>query len=234
MSLKETFSAGQTREFYGEGDFFRLLETVAGINVEFFYQGREVAEMVDIQAGYAESFAREQKRFDRIRIYSATAQGVKWVIREGSDVRYDRGAASITGTVEIGATSLAALEQTNVRPEQYSPARPPVALAAGAVQLLAPGANTNGYLIQELQAMAVASAGGGGVFLAKAGAAPTSITDGDGLGMVGIHSFNTNNYLGGRVCNVMVPAGKGIYFYGSVGSVFTGSASYATLVGKAL
>ena len=45
MSAKETFTAGQTREFFGDGDFFRLLQTTGPVTVEFYYQGREVAEI---------------------------------------------------------------------------------------------------------------------------------------------------------------------------------------------
>ncbi len=130
MSQKEAFSAGQTREFYGDGDFFRLLQTTAGINVEFFYQGREVAEMIDVEAGYAESFSREKLRFDRIRIYSATAQDVKWVIREGSDVRYDRGAATVGGSVDLNAATLAAIKEIEQPTGFYQSSTPMGAIRA--------------------------------------------------------------------------------------------------------
>ena len=113
MSIKETFSAGVPREFFGKGDFFRLLETTSEITVEFFNNGRETAEAVGVQAGYAEYF-KEGREFDRVKITSALTQDVKFVIRYGSDVRYDRGAANVTGTIEIGAASLAALETVSL------------------------------------------------------------------------------------------------------------------------
>ncbi len=210
MSAKESFSAGQTREFYGDGDFFRLLQTTGPITVEFYFQGREVAEMVDIEAGYAESFAREQKRFDRIRIYSPTAQDVKWVTRDGSDVRYDRGAASITGSVDLNLATIEALEAPYTG--SYANA---TAMAGATVQtIFTPGSNTGGIVLETAHFL---TANAGSVpqcaFIAKA-SAPAGIADGDViLGPTWSGTSGTTHGGGQLPKKITIPAGKGLYFW---------------------
>lgn len=216
MSSKETFSAGQTREFYGDGDFFRLLETTAGINVEFFYQGREVAEMIDVEAGYAESFAREQKRFDRIRIYSATAQDVKWVIREGSDVRYDRGAASITGSVDLNAATLEALKRKEAATGSFFSK---AALAANTAEtVFTPASNTNGATVYTASISTREVTMGTGAFI-EHNAAPNAITQGKIVCASTVRAIdNANGHAMG--CDMhehqFIPAGVGLYFLSEV------------------
>lgn len=102
--MKATFSAGQRLQITGIGDFFRLLATVGAVTVEFYYQGREIAERVDIEAGFAEQFKNVQ--FDRVDITSATVQAVQWETALGSEIRYDRGAATISGTVGLDSATL--------------------------------------------------------------------------------------------------------------------------------
>jgi hypothetical protein len=229
-SLKETINAGTWREFFEPGDFFRLLVTTEPVTVEFYAQGRKLVDVVGIEAGYAEYFrGGTLQLFDRVRIYSATTQAVGFVTRFGSDVRYDRGASSVTGTVSLEPATLEALRP---RPELYTP-QAPVVMAAGVVPILLPGANVNGYIVQELQANGYASSFGPGTFLAKI-SAPTSLVDGDGLGVVGYSILSASNGISGRVQNIHIPAGKGIYFYGMAGSVYAANSAFITLVGKAL
>lgn len=217
MSAKETFSAGQTREFFGAGDFFRLLQTTGPITVEFYLDGREVAEMVDIEAGYAESFAREQKRFDRIRIYSPTAQDVKWVTRDGSDVRYDRGAASITGSVDLNAATIAQLRSP--RPEaQTGSTNVSGALAATTAEVVVtPGTNVNGVIVYSATFSDYGTAPIQGGLLAKEGA-PTAITDGVMIAhiMSGGPSSSNTHHKADLQRDVFIPAGLGIYWYASI------------------
>lgn len=89
-------TAGQRVEFREPGDFFRVLAATAVLTVEFYENGREIAEAVGIGAGYAEKF--ERGNFDRIAITSATAQTVQFVTRLGNTVQYD---APPTGDVTI-------------------------------------------------------------------------------------------------------------------------------------
>lgn len=217
MSVKETFSAGQTREFFGGGDFFRLLETVAEITVEFFWQGREVAEAIGVQAGYAEYF--RDRRFDRIRIYSATAQDIKWVTREGSDVRYDRGAASITGSVDLNAATIQELLKPMAGDGAYANA---TALAINtAVAIVAPGTNTNGMTVTGAHLQGYSQGAGlkMDAFIyhtaAPASAAPATQAAGTVILANAIAAGGVaDQYAQKELANeVFVPAGNGLYYY---------------------
>lgn len=94
-----TLTAGQRIEFREPGDFFRVLAATAAITVEFYENGREIAEAVGVGAGYAEKFDLGQ--FDRIAITSATAQTIQFVTRLGNTVQYD---APPTGSVSVTNT----------------------------------------------------------------------------------------------------------------------------------
>lgn len=93
-------TAGQRVEFREPGDFFRVLAAAAALTVEFYENGREIAEAVGIGAGYAEKF--ERGTFDRIAITSATAQTVQFVTRLGNTVQYD---SPPTGDVNVKNTA---------------------------------------------------------------------------------------------------------------------------------
>jgi hypothetical protein len=233
-STPETINAGTWREWFEPGDFFRLLSTTAPVSVEFYSNGKKTVELQSIEAGYAEYFRAEDGKlpFDRVRIYSATTQNVQFVTRQGSDVRYDRGASSVTGTVALDAATLAALESVSEQQRPYV-GMPPVALAVGAVQILAPASNINGYRVDSLQVAGVATSNGYGTLLAKS-TAPLNFVDGDGLAPVTVIASASSNYVSGRVSKITVPAGKGIWFYSAPGTVFIAGASYATLVGEPL
>lgn len=88
MSISVTFAAGETKEFYAPGDFFRLLDSTAAVTLRFYDNGKEVAVAEAVEQGYAERF--RDGRFDRIRIYSASIQTLKFVSRLGNDVQYDK------------------------------------------------------------------------------------------------------------------------------------------------
>jgi hypothetical protein len=111
MSITATFTAGQTQEWHGVGDFFRILDSTGPVTVKYYYQGREVAEAVGMLTGYGERFTAQ--KFDRIRITSASAQTITFVIRDGAEVRYDRGAASVVVTNTAGAFTQAQRTVTN-------------------------------------------------------------------------------------------------------------------------
>jgi hypothetical protein len=112
MSISATFSAGQTQEFYVPGDFFRLLDSTGPITVEYYDPtGKEVAEAVNVLAGYGEGL--KAGKFGRVRITSASAQTIQFVIRDGAEVRYDRGAATVTIANTNGAFTQAQRTVTN-------------------------------------------------------------------------------------------------------------------------
>lgn len=213
--MKVTFTAGQRVQTNGTADFFRLLSTVGPVTVEFYYQGREIAERVDVEAGFAEQFRTVQ--FDRVDITSATAQLVQWETALGSEIRYDRGAASITGTVALDSATLAALEQINNRPEV-----PTGSFGDGAAMTLnvpitvfTPAANTNGAILLSASISLVIGAQiTTQTFLSKA-SPPASVVDGQVL-LMNVHGgiISGSNYSSGANLPMpqFIPAGHGLYF----------------------
>lgn len=87
MHITTTMSAGQRLEFFGEGDFLRLMAATASVDVSYYYNGAEIAEANGVGAGYAERFTN--RKFDRVAITSATAQTVQIATRNGNEVFYD-------------------------------------------------------------------------------------------------------------------------------------------------
>ncbi len=97
-----TLAAGQTVEFYEPGDFFRLLKAVDPVKIEFYRNGAEISEAPGVTTGYAEKMRLGE--FDRIRVYSATAQTVSLVTRMGADVYFDApptGAVTVSNAVTV-------------------------------------------------------------------------------------------------------------------------------------
>lgn len=99
MHLTFNINAGQRVEFYERGDFFRLMDSSGPVSVEYYFNGKEVAEAVNVGEGYAERFL--QGGFDRFAITSAMAQTIQIAAREGGEVWYDTppvGNVAITNT----------------------------------------------------------------------------------------------------------------------------------------
>lgn len=88
MKIDVTINAGQTLEYFEPGDFFRLLDASAPVDIRFYSQGKEVSEAENIGEGFAEKFRAGS--FDRVQITSATTQALQFVIRLGADVFYDK------------------------------------------------------------------------------------------------------------------------------------------------
>lgn len=82
-----TMTPGQRLEFFERGDFFRLMAATNPVTVEYYRQGAEIAEAVNVGAGYAERFINGE--FDRIVVASATAQTIQIATRLGNEVSYD-------------------------------------------------------------------------------------------------------------------------------------------------
>lgn len=95
MTKSVTFTANEKDEFNEVGDFFRYLEGPNPIDVTYYRAGRAVAGAMGVRAGYGEKF---DVPFDRFEIKSPTAQTVQFVVRQGAEIRYDRGAAAVTVT----------------------------------------------------------------------------------------------------------------------------------------
>jgi hypothetical protein len=87
--------AGGTVQLIDIGNFVRVLEAQNAITLRTYKSGQVKTESEGVFGGYAEQF---QDDFEKVEIYSATAQTVQIVIRLGSIVSYD---VSPTGNVSI-------------------------------------------------------------------------------------------------------------------------------------
>lgn len=130
MYQQMTLAAGVAVEFSEVSDFFRVLESVpTDLELTFYRQGREIGKAASIQEGYAERF---NEPFDKVRISSAVGGAVEFVMRYGSDVRYDKppsGQISLIG--QQGAFTQAA-----------------ATVGTASVQLLAARANRRYLMVQ--------------------------------------------------------------------------------------
>jgi hypothetical protein len=207
--MKTTFTAGQRLQINGEGDFFRLLLTTSPVNIDFYFQGREIAERLEVEAGFAEQFRTIQ--FDRVDIVSPLAQTVQFETALGSEIRYDRGAASITGTVGLDAATLAALERPDAHTGFYTVNTAMVANTA--VQIFSAGSNVNGAILLDAAAQVYTTASGNPQYamLAKA-SAPANNTDGammlQGMALNQSANFYTRAELKKEQ---FIPAGLGLF-----------------------
>lgn len=220
MTREVTLIAGEPQEFYEVADFFRLLAASAPLKVEFYQQGREVSEAVNVSKGYAEKFDRGT--FDRVRLLSATTQAVQFVTRLGNVVLYDAapiGDTAIVSSVPLELTAANLLTLTR-------PLLPGASWADGSapaentpLTVFTPAANVNGAIIHCMEACDSAAATMLQVFIAKNSApigpfdgavlAQTSVTarsDGAGVNFVQMR----------REVPTRIAAGLGLYFLSSV------------------
>lgn len=116
MLIHTTFAAGERKEFFDPGDFFRLLEATDPVTVTFYLNGAEVAEAEGVVDGYAEKF--RVGTFDRFAITSATAQSLQFVARLGNDVGYDKapnGDVTVTNVNGAFSHAVVATSTTSVQ-----------------------------------------------------------------------------------------------------------------------
>jgi len=224
--MKVTFTAGQRLQTSEVGDFFRLLSTTGPVTVEFYYQGREIAERRDVEAGFAEQFRVAQ--FDRVDITSATAQTVQWETALGSEIRYDRGAATISGSVDLNAGTLLALEETTNIPKLPGADFQTFAAFVGGtpITVFTPAANVNGAIIWDAEAADLTT--GAFSLIAKAGAAPTTLVDGE---VIAISNFGPGSSGALSLKRpARIAAGKGLYYIAAAaGSAHQKTARYTLL-----
>lgn len=212
--MKYTFTPGQRLSIAGAGDFFRILATTSPVNVEFYFQGREIAERLEVEAGFAESFRTIE--FDRVDITSPLAQTVQFETARGSEIRYDRGAATISGSVDLNAATLAALEQINVRPEEPSASwgNSAAMTANTAVTVFTPASNTNGAILLSAAMTGADASSVAQAFVSKS-SAPANVVDGNVHLM---HSTTSASQSTNLQVPKFIPAGHGLYFITSANS----------------
>lgn len=222
MSQTIQLLAGAPQEFYGVCNFLRILEAGAPLTLEFYDQGREVAEAVNVGEGYAEKF--EVGTFDRVRLSSATDQEVQFVTRLGNSVLYDKspvGDSNIVGSVPLAldAATLAAMVAM-ARPLAATGNYKATALinANVADTVFTAAANVNGAILLTAQ-MSGRDASGFArqAFIAKA-TAPANVLDGE----VVLQSFaiasDTAASSGGQLqAAQFIPAGLGLFYITDLG-----------------
>lgn len=100
----EAIQAGATVKFNIPGRNFRLIETTGPVNVTFYRRGAEIAESVQVEAGYSEKWEQDSEGFEQVEFYSATAQTIKFAVRMESSVSYDRAVGNVAVTNNQVAT----------------------------------------------------------------------------------------------------------------------------------
>lgn len=95
LTINTTLTAGQTVKYTDLGNFLRVMSATANLTVRTYQNGRVLTESVGVGAGYAEEFG---DTFNEVEVYSATAQTIQLVIRNGSKVYFD---APPTGNVAV-------------------------------------------------------------------------------------------------------------------------------------
>lgn len=211
-SVTETIQAGSFKEFFEPGDFFRLLATTGPVNVEFYYMGRETVDVQGVEAGYAEYFRGEgQSPFDRVRIYSATTQTVQFVTRNGSDVRYDRGASSVSGSVDLNNATIGKLQNIVVATASF---KAKGVIAANTPELVFSAvSNVNGAWILSASCSDVTADVVRITLLSKA-TPPAGIDDGEVFMRGQITGSASTRYLSSSQIEnyAYVPPGQALYF----------------------
>lgn len=200
-NIAETLTASGFKKFCVTGRFVRLMNATGSVEIVYFLNGSEIARTGSVQAGYAEEF---DEVFDSFIIYdkSAAPNTVEILYRMTSRARYDRAAGNVSiigGTVTNVAKQAA--PDTKVWTNSYASN---VSLGANAAQqIVAPAANVNG--IEIVRATYHCATGGGfAAFVAKSGAAPASVVDGNVLDAIYGQYMKIEEPL-------FVPAGQGIY-----------------------
>lgn len=92
-TVSYTFTAGQRIEVNLVGNYFRLVSTVAGVDIDFMQNGAVFATAQNMEGGF---YTRPAGGFTSIAMASATAQTIKVAVGIG-DGGYDR----ITGEVSV-------------------------------------------------------------------------------------------------------------------------------------
>lgn len=149
--------------------------------------------------------------FTQIRIRNTSQPGKKIRIVYGVDTDFQPGSVSqvsFAGRVDInGATYTNTIGVSGFT-------------AGAATQLIAPGTNLNGIVLSNLGISYLASTQGQGSIIAKAGAAPANLLDGDTIGLIDITPGTVNACNFQLINPLFVTAGKGVYVFVFAGTTF--------------
>lgn len=241
-TLNITFTAGQRIPLNLVGDYLHLLETTAGIDIDFLRNGAVIGTASNMEYGF---FSKPAGGFDGLAFTSATIQTIKIAVGIGEG-GYNRttGAVSITGTVPVSGAFWQSVQPVSLQGVQ------PVSLPASAkvgnagtefsasyksvtnllantpVTILAPGSNVNGVLLAAGFMISGNSSAGLQNFVAKT-SSPTSVIDGHPL-LAPVFAFGATSFVAVLQNPIIVPAGLGIYAIAAVADA--GTNNYKSLL----
>lgn len=232
--------ANESREVAASGEYFELRNAVSTVML---------IELLDRTGGVISRLVSPEQSdyvrpglFETVRITNgATAQTVRYFYGTG-DAGSRRFSGNISGTVDLSAATLAALESVDlnaatVNSLKLSTPRSEAHTTNGATQVLlasnlndticTPAANVNGLVMQSFYAIHQTTTGNVlGSLLAKAGAVPANWSDGAMLCPM-YQAANiggaTQYYKCELIRDIFVPAGFGVYFNQSEGTNANGA-----------
>ena len=214
------FNAGESKLFAISGQYFELIDATDPIDVLLSdVNGAQRGVMRSAEA----SFNLKDTDFATVQLYSATAQTIRFAYGTGeAGTRRAAGAVSIVGTVPVSVTNSLALDAATLanmkRPMAYAVGfKSGTNLAAsGTEQVFAAASNVNGAIIH---AASWSGLNAGSVVTQSAliahTSAPGSFAAGDAI-MVCKGSAPAGGgivFYGDLQNPIIVPAGKGLWFY---------------------
>lgn len=111
-TVKESFTLGQSKNFYVPGRFFRLMDSTAPATILFYRNGSLVGSAYDIGAGFAwEGANKTDKLFDSVSVTSSAAQSIQFAV-SNEPVSYDRSAGSVDVNGDVSVVPKRALIST--------------------------------------------------------------------------------------------------------------------------
>lgn len=221
--LSELFAAGEIKTFALSGEYFEVIDCTKPIDVVLSaISGAQLARMKQAQASsYSKSVS-----FGVIQIASGTAQTVRFAYGSGeTGTRRSSGSVSISGPVDLGASTLNALESINLNTETLDELKTPLqktgsyssisALVANTpVQVVAPNENTAGIIVLSGHMTSIVLGGAVAGLIAK-NALPANVVDGDPIMWSDMVSYVVGSgpaYGGSIKIPQYVDPGLGLFF----------------------
>ncbi|MDZ7939267.1 MAG: hypothetical protein U5M53_13735 [Rhodoferax sp.] len=214
------FAAGESRLFALNGSYFELIDCPSPVNV--ILSDVNGSQRVRLMQGEA-SFYSKDVDFAVIQITSATTQVIRFAFGTGeAGTRRSTGSVTVSGAVALDAATLAALEQTSVRPEAASGFfNSAAALSAGVAETVFTAVtNANGAILLAANAHIYEPGATPHVagFFAKA-TAPTTTSDAAAEPLMLTTQICVNGaFIAAGKLEVVqyIPAGKGLFYVDEV------------------
>lgn len=139
-TLSKIFSGAATWTLGLSGTYFRLLSAPAVVDVTFYRGNQPVASATGMDTGF---FCKPDGGFDRVDIYSGTAQTVKVMLLDG-DAGYDHFNVDISSAVSALAVTVSGTTSTTIAQSGTVTEATPVSVGTSATLLVAASAARKG------------------------------------------------------------------------------------------